>query len=196
MLKKIIQLTFLFILTGMMASSGNTTNYQNNTDTTNDSRKNKKKNTDDCTETKLEFTGEGLDVKDFKVVFTKINAVTMQSKGKKYPALFIVLANYGKGKRYLRRPKEKGQIQLTMSFNGKTGSKISARKYDASTRGFGQGDNFSANFSSSDRSYRFNKPTGVSEITYYGKDKICGKIEIKNAKGNTILKGTFSVNRK
>ncbi|HAS46645.1 MAG TPA: hypothetical protein DCS93_39545 [Microscillaceae bacterium] len=209
MLKSITNFAFLLVIVGMVAcGSGNKENTNKETKTstasgeTADNTEGSGDNTAtagdaaSCTETKLEFTGEGLEVKDFMVAYAKINATQMQSKGQKYPAVFIVLANYGKGKSFLSRPKEKGQIKLTMSFNGKSGTTVGVRKYDASLKGFGADDNFSANFDSSEKSYRFNKPTGVSEITYFGEDKICGTIDIKNAKGTTLLKGTFSVNRK
>jgi len=208
MFKSITSVAFLLTIVAMVAfGSGKKENTQGGINTSVSSTLGETVNSNEvnnenlgdaasCSETKLEFTGEGLDIKDFTVAYAKVNATQMQSRGQKYPAVFIVLANYGKEKRYLNRPKEKGQIKLTMSFNGKTGTTIGTRKYDASVKGFGANDNFSANFDSSEKSYRFNKPTGVSEITYFDDDKICGSIDIKNAKGTTILKGTFSVNRK
>ncbi|OJJ17683.1 hypothetical protein BKI52_27870 [marine bacterium AO1-C] len=211
MLKSITNLSFLLVIVGMVAcgsgkkNNNEGTNTSTSTTTNNETANNNETsgsnttsagNAANCTETKLEFTGEGLDAKGFTVEYVKINATEMQSRGQKYPAVFIVLANYGKGKSFLSRPKEQGQIKLTMSFNGKTGTTIGARKYDSGAKGFGENDNFSANFDSSEKSYRFNKPIGISEITYFGDDKICGTIDIKNAKGTTILKGSFSVNRK
>ncbi len=191
---------FISIIVGVVAcGSGKKDNKSNANHTTTANIDNQTTGAGDatsCTDTKLEFTGEGLDLKDFKVEYAKVTATEMQTKNQKYPAVFIVLANFGKGKSYVSRPKEKGKLMLTLSFNGKTGTTIGARKYDASAEGFGKGDNFTANFSTSDKSYLFNKPTGVGEITYFDKEKVCGTVDIKNAKGTTLLKGSFSVDRK
>ncbi len=149
---------------------------------------------DTCTETKIALTGEGdFKLENFEVKGIQIYRDMMESDGGKYPALILTLSNYPKEGSYVSDPSKDGEVRLTINFSGKTGSTITAQSYDISAEGFGKADALVASYSTQDKMYGLNLPTGKAEITYLSEDRVCGTIDVIDKSGKTTVKGSFSV---
>ncbi len=149
---------------------------------------------DTCTETKIALTGEGdFKLENFEVKGIQIYRDMMESENGKYPALILTLSNYSKEGSYVSDPAKDGEIRLIINFSGKGGSTITAQSYDISAEGFGKADALVASYSTKDKMYALNLPTGKAEITYLGEDKVCGTIDVTDKSGKTTVKGSFSV---
>lgn len=149
---------------------------------------------DACQETRLVLTGEG----DFKMDNLEVKGIQiyrdmMESDGVKYPALILTLSNYPKEGSYVSDPTKEGEVRLIINFSGKGGSTIAAQSYDISAEGFGKSDALVASYSTKDKMYALNLPTGKAEITYLSEEKVCGTIDVTDKSGKTTVKGTFSV---
>ncbi|NJL14008.1 MAG: hypothetical protein HC913_14040 [Microscillaceae bacterium] len=149
---------------------------------------------DACQETRLALTGEGdFKMDNFEVKGIQIYRDMMESDGVKYPALILTLSNYPKEGSYVSDPTKEGEVRLIINFSGKGGSTIAAQSYDISAEGFGKSNALVVSYSSIDKMYALNLPTGKAEITYLSEEKVCGTIDVSDKSGKTTVKGTFSV---
>ncbi|MCU0444231.1 MAG: hypothetical protein MUE85_04880 [Microscillaceae bacterium] len=201
MKKQILQFLFLTLLVGLVACGGG--EKKENTENKSDSSPATEKETpksessgkeDACQETKIALTGEGdFKLDNFEVKGVQIYRDMMQSGEVKYPALILTLSNYPKEGDYVSDPTKEGDVRLIINFSGKGGSTITAQSYDIAGEGFGKADALVASYSTKDKSYGLNLPSGKAEITYLSADRVCGTIDVKDKSGKTTVKGTFSV---
>jgi hypothetical protein len=152
---------------------------------------------DTCSETKIALTGnDDFKMDNFEVKGLQVYNDLMESDGVKYPALILTMTNYPKEGAYVSDPAKENDVRLIINFSGKGGSKITAQAYDIAGEGFGKGDAVVVNFSTKDKLYGLNLPTGKAEITFLSTEKICGTVDVQDKSGKITIKGTFSCNLK
>lgn len=201
MKKNILNILMFSVLLGFSACGGgekkeNTENKSDNNTTTKEkaSKSNESGKAESCAETKITLTGEGdFKMDNFEVKGIQIYKNMMESDKVKYPALILTLSNYPKEGSYVGEPKKEGEVSLIINFSGKGGSTIAAQSYDISSEGFGKSDALIASYSTKDKRYALNLPTGKAEITYLSEDKVCGTIDVISKDGKTTVKGSFSI---
>ncbi len=201
MKKQIIQFLNILLFVSLLACGG----AEKTENTSEDSTKNETEapksessgKEDTCQETSIALTGEGdFKMDNFEVKGIQIYRDMMESEGGKYPALILTLSNYAKEGEYVSDPAREGEVRLIINFSGKAGAEISAQSYDISAEGFGKSDALVVSYSTKDKMYGLNLPSGKAEITYLSEDRVCGTIGVSSRDGKTSVKGTFSISLK
>jgi hypothetical protein len=200
----LLKFALCLLLTASIFACGGGEKAENKEDTTKTEEKTEKETPkpsvsgeeSSCTETAIALKGDDFSMDNFKAVGLQVYNDQMQSDGTKYPALILTMTNYPKEGDYASEPVKENDVKLTIAFNGKSGSVITAQAYDIAGDGFGKSDKVGVNFNTKDRTYALNLPTGKAEITYLSAEKICGTVDVQDKSGKITIKGTFSCNLK
>jgi len=193
-----------FLLAALLAfglsacgDAGKTEENKDNTTTENKGGEGKKESTElgdksKCGSTSISFDSKKVSGAGFEAKYAAAKLHEMQSDGKKYPSVWVLLANYEKEGSYLQEPKTEGQRRVILSFNGVSGQSLAIGSYNVEGKGFGADASLGGGIGSKDANVSLSNGKGMGEITYISVDKICGTYSIEDA-GGTVIKGSFSV---